>query len=98
MKAPELHPDATEELIDSAQFLKDAASAGLADRFLDEFFKVVERIGEYPESGFRISGSVRGARISDFRYDIVYRIERRRIYIIAVAHQSRNPGYWRGRI
>jgi plasmid stabilization system protein ParE len=97
MKAPELHPDATQELIDSAQFLSDA-SAGLASRFLDEFFRVVERIGDYPESGFLISGRIRGARISDFHYDVVYRIERSRIYIIAVAHQSRKPGYWRGRI
>jgi plasmid stabilization system protein ParE len=97
MKPPELHPDATQELIDSAQFLNETSSE-LASRFLDDFFKVVERIGEYPESGFRISGRVRGARVSDFHYDIVYRIERTRIYIVAVAHQSRKPGYWKDRI
>jgi ParE toxin of type II toxin-antitoxin system, parDE len=75
MKVPELHPYATEELIDSAQYL-NKVSSGLGDRFLDEFFKAIKRIGEYPESGFRISGRVRGARVSVFRYDVIYRIER----------------------
>jgi len=97
MKPAELHPNATEELIDSAQFLNETSS-DLASRFLDDFFRLVERIGEYPESGFRISGRVRGARVSDFRYDVVYRVERNRIYILAVAHQSRRPGYWKDRI
>jgi plasmid stabilization system protein ParE len=97
MKPAELHPNATEELIDSAQFLNETSS-GLASRFLDDFFRLVERIGEYPESGFRISGRVRGARVSDFHYDFVYRIDRDRIYIVAVAHQSRRPGYWKDRI
>lgn len=97
MRRPELHPDATEELIDSAQYL-DEASSGLGSRFLDEFFRVIERINIFPESGFRISGRVRGARVSVFRYDVIYRVERNRIYILAVAHQSRKPGYWRGRI
>jgi plasmid stabilization system protein ParE len=97
MRIPELHPDATEELIDSAQYL-DKATPGLGDRFLDEFFKVLKRIGNYPESGFRISGRVRGAKVSVFHYDVIYRLEQSRIYIIAVAHQRRKPGYWKGRI
>jgi plasmid stabilization system protein ParE len=97
MKVPELHPNATEELIESAQYL-NKATPGQGDRFLDEFFKVLKRIGEYPESGFRISGRVRGAKVSVFRYNVIYRPEQSRIYIIAVAHQRRKPGYWRGRI
>ncbi|MFL6235680.1 MAG: type II toxin-antitoxin system RelE/ParE family toxin [Thermoanaerobaculia bacterium] len=97
MKVPELHPNATKELIESAQYLNEA-TPGLGDRFLDDFFKVLKRIGKYPESGFRISGGVRGAKISVFRYDVIYRLEQSRIYIIAIAHQRRKPGYWRGRI
>lgn len=97
MSVPELHPDATEELIDAAQYL-NKATPDLGDRFLDEFFRVLKRIGDYPQSGFRISGRVRGAKVSVFRYDVIYRLEQSRIYVIAVAHQRRKPGYWRGRI
>jgi plasmid stabilization system protein ParE len=97
MKPVEIHPVAADEILEAAEYL-ESKSEGLSDRLLDDFFRVVERIAEYPESGFRILGKVRGARLSDFHYDIVYRVERRRIYIVALAHQSRKPGYWRERI
>jgi plasmid stabilization system protein ParE len=32
-----------------------------------------------------------------FPYSVVYRVEERRILIVAVAHARRRPGYWRSR-
>jgi plasmid stabilization system protein ParE len=33
-----------------------------------------------------------------FPYGLLYRVEDERIFIVAVAHFSRRPGYWRSRI
>jgi toxin ParE1/3/4 len=97
MKPFELHPIAIEELIESARFYEER-SPGFGDKFLDKFFALMERLGNYPESGSRISKRIRVAMVSDFPYSAVYRVERDRIYVVAVAHQSRRPGYWKGRI
>lgn len=33
----------------------------------------------------------------DFPFDIVYRYTREEIEIVAIAHHSRRPGYWKSR-
>jgi hypothetical protein len=35
--------------------------------------------------------------LHDYPYSVVYRVEPREIILIAIAHQSRRPGYWAGR-
>jgi plasmid stabilization system protein ParE len=98
MKPLEFHPQASEELIDSAQFF-EGASSGLGDRFLDVLHELMERIKIYPSYGASISAKrTRVARVSGFPYDVIYRDEPSRIYVVAIAHQSRRPGYWTGRI
>ena len=97
MKPLEFHSQASEELIDSAQFF-EGASSGLGDRFLDALHELLERIKSYPSYGASILGRrTRVARVSGFPYDVVYRDEPSRIYVVAIAHQSRKPGYWKGR-
>ena len=36
--------------------------------------------------------------IEDFPYALIYRVSGQTITIFAVAHASRKPGYWRGRV
>jgi toxin ParE2 len=97
VKPFKLLPVAEQELQDSAGFY-DQESPLLTDRFLDAFLAVMERLGRYPESGTRISGHLRIARLNEFPYNVVYRIESRSIIVVAMAHQSRKPNYWKGRI
>jgi plasmid stabilization system protein ParE len=97
MKPFRLLSKAERELEDSVQFY-DEEKPGLADRFLDDFLAVMERLGRHPESGALVSGRLRTTRLNDFPYNVVYRIEPRSIVVVAVAHQSRRPGYWKGRV
>ena len=85
------------ELEEVRQFYK-AESSDLGDRFLDEFLSVMERLGHFPESSPRISRRLRVARLNTFHYNVIYKIEPRSILVVAVGHQSRKPGYWKGRI
>jgi hypothetical protein len=36
--------------------------------------------------------------VPKFPYGLLYRIEPARIYIVAVMHLHRRPGYWRSRL
>lgn len=88
---------AERELLDSARFYNQE-SAGVGDRLVDEFLSVMERLCRHPESGARISKRLRVTRFRQFPYSVVYKIEDELILVVAVAHQSRRPGYWKGRI
>ncbi|MEX1103396.1 MAG: type II toxin-antitoxin system RelE/ParE family toxin [Dehalococcoidia bacterium] len=72
------------------------ASRPRADRFERAMKRGLRQIREFPEAGspdaFR---GVRSVYIFGFDYALVYVIEDRWATIIAVAHTSRRPGYWR---
>jgi plasmid stabilization system protein ParE len=97
MKPYQLLRRAEFELEDARQFYR-AESPDLGNRFLDEFESVMERLGRFPESSPRLSRRLRVARLSVFRFNVIYQIKPDVILVVAVGHQSRKPGYWRGRI
>ena len=97
MRFHRLLPVAEQELLESVDFY-DQESKELGDRLIADFSTVIERLCQYPESGPRLSKRLRIARLSGFPYNIIYRIESDHILVVAVAHQSRRPGYWKGRI
>jgi toxin ParE2 len=88
---------AERELQEAAEFYHHQ-SPSLGDRLIRDFLTLVERLGYFPESGPKLSRRLRVARLKDFPYNIVYQIEPYSIVVVAVAHQSRKPGYWKGRI
>lgn len=90
------HPEAEREALGSASWYAERSPvAGRA--FLLELNAVVERILEAPErwpisfSGTRRIGFYR------FPFNIFYRVMKDSVEIVAVAHQSRRPGYWQFR-
>ena len=96
MKPSRLLPIAERELQDSAQFYNQE-NPTLGDRLLDDFNALMERLGRHPESAPLISRRLRIARLSDFPYNVIYKAGSRVILVVAVGHQSRRPGYWKGR-
>ena len=44
-----------------------------------------------------LAGEFRKRIVSGFPYNIIYRVWQDYIYLVAVAHHSRRPGYWRKR-
>ena len=97
MKLVEYHPLALEELIDSAEYYEARAEL-LGESFLDEVERAVADVSESPERWPYFLLNSRRRLLDRFPYSIVYLIETERIYILAVMHQRRRPGYWRKRL
>ena len=73
-------------------------SEGLGDRFLAEVRAAVSFIHEYPESSPIIDRGIRRKVLVKFPYDLFYTLETTGVLIMSVAHESRRPGFWRGRV
>jgi plasmid stabilization system protein ParE len=91
------HPSAREELVAAARFYRNE-SPGLGRAFVVEVRTSVERIVEFPHSGSPDPGNVRRAYLDRFPLTLVYRTAAGVVEVIAAAHQSRRPGYWRDRL
>ena len=69
-------------------------------RLLDAVTRAFELIESHPEIGSLRRGrfSVRQVNVRGFPYVLAYQVRINDIYVVAVAHTSRRPGYWRHRI
>jgi plasmid stabilization system protein ParE len=92
----EFHPEAQDELNAAAQFYEHQAE-GLGLDFIMTVHRTSERLLESPASGSPFGRRLRRLLVPTFPYGLLYRVEPERIYIIAVMHLHRRPGYWRSR-
>jgi plasmid stabilization system protein ParE len=75
-----------------------ARSRSVARHFNQEV-KIVERLLlEHPRIGKCVELDARSLCVNDFPYTLIYAIEKHEIVVVAVAHQSRRPGYWIDRL
>jgi toxin ParE1/3/4 len=93
----EFHPEAQDELVSAASFY-ERQSPGLGLDFIQTVRRTYERIQESPAIGRRFGRRLRRLLLPKFPYGLLYRIEPERIYIVAVMHLRRRPGYWRSRL
>jgi plasmid stabilization system protein ParE len=94
----EFHPEAELEL-DEAALRYEAEVTGLGVRFGDEVERVVSLLLEHPEIGARIDENLRHFVLRKFPFSVVYAVVRDDLlYVIAIAHGSREPEYWRLRV
>ena len=91
------HPEARLEYREAAAFY-EARRPGLGAAFTREVEAAIERVLEAPERWRLIEQDVRRCLTHTFPYGILYTTEDDFILIIAVAHGSREPGYWRRRL
>lgn len=96
MSTLNLHVAAERELSEAFEYFEEQ-SPYRGVLFLDAFATAAERLLQYPRAGRRLRGGVRRWVMANWRYSILYSIEPGGIYLIAIAHQSRRPGYWKGR-
>ena len=92
-----LAPEAERDLVEGSLYYSRAANADLARAFILEFERSTALLSKQPELGAPWRGQVCRFPLRRFPYSIVYDLSQGRIRILAVAHQSRKPGFWRGR-
>ena len=93
----EFHPAAQDEFAAAAEYY-EMAVPGLGNRFLLAVRRSTEIALQHPDAGSRRGTSGRQLVVTGFPYDIVYRPSGEVVFILAVAHHHRRPGYWRARV
>lgn len=95
-RALRLHPAAQRELDEAAAYY-DAESPGLGSAFLSEFEHALQQIRALPEAAPVGLGSVRVRVLVAFPYSLHYALLGDAVLVLALAHHSRRPFYWRER-
>ena len=97
MKPVPFLPAAREEFLAAAQHY-DAAVPGLGHEFIAAVEQAVARIAAFPEFGSPHLMGTRRVVLRRFPFSVVYLPEPEAVLVVAVAHHSRRPGYWRDRV
>lgn len=93
-----LHPEAEADLRDAAEFYRVRAGNSLSQSLLAEFEQSVIILLQHPGLGSPWRGPGRRRYLMKrFPYSLIYTFYGEEVQILAVAHHSRRPGYWRGR-
>jgi toxin ParE1/3/4 len=92
----EFHPEAEMELIEAAAYY-EAKVPGLGQRLANDARAAIEILSHHPEIGAVVGGGLRRLTLRNFPFSLIYAISPATLQILAVAHQSRLPGYWRRR-
>ena len=93
----DFHPEARLEYREAAAFY-EARRPRLGAAFTVEIEAAIQKVLEAPDRWRFVEQDVRRCLAHTFPYGILYTIEDGFILIIAVAHGSREPGYWRHRL
>jgi plasmid stabilization system protein ParE len=92
-----LHPEAESDLREAAEFYGERAGSGLSQALLTEFERAVELLLRHPGLGSLWRHGTRRHIMNRFPFSLIYAVAGEEIRILAVAHHSRRPGYWRHR-
>jgi toxin ParE1/3/4 len=94
-----IHPEARNDLESAALYYASKASPRIADEFLAEYQRVIEIIKENQHMGTPLGGGMREYQFTGFPYSLFYaEDESDGPQLYAVAHQSREPGFWSWRL
>ncbi len=90
------HPEAEQELNQAIDFY-ESITPGLGLDFAAEVFSAIQRAMDFPKAWSVLEGDIRRSLVRRFPYGILYSAEQEGIYILAVMHLHREPGYWKER-
>lgn len=87
------------EIAEAVDWYLSRPSGGprLAERFVDELARVEQLAVERPLAWPEVEAGVRRLVMDRFPFSLIYELEGDDLWILAVAHHRRRPGYWRDR-
>ena len=88
---------AMEEVAEAIQHYNNV-SPSVSDSFLSDLDRVIGHLRVFPKSGVSILRGFRSFPLHRYPFSLIYKVEREEIVIVALAHQSRRPDYWRDRV
>ncbi len=90
-------PDAQAEYLEAIQYYEQQFS-GLGAQFIADVEQSIGRMLAFPETWGRLTFNTRRTILEVFPYGIIYYFDGTEIYILAVMHLKRKPGYWMKRL
>ena len=90
------HSEAEAEFIESAARYEGEVP-GLGRRYGRAVKEALELIAENPDIGSPLDSELRSFIVASFPYSIIYAPFEGSLFVLAVAHGRRKPGYWRHR-
>jgi toxin ParE1/3/4 len=99
-KVLKLHAEARAELRESVAFYRERAGEPWVRRFKERITEGLNAIVADPERypPVRDASGIQRLRIKQFPFSLLYINRADYIWIVAIAHGSRRPGYWKRRI
>ena len=97
MKLHEFHPEARAEYADAARHYAGIGPE-LGERFYREIENLIEELCNRPLLFRAFDPPARRHFGFRFPHAVIYLDEPDRIWIVAVMHFKKQPGYWRGRL
>jgi mRNA-degrading endonuclease RelE of RelBE toxin-antitoxin system len=90
------HPEARKELVKAGQYYEERVS-GLGQRFLMAVDLAAKDMKDGAARPVVDAKGRRKWRVKRFPYYLIYKLKGGEIFVLAVAHASRKPGYWENR-
>jgi len=87
------HPDVASEVKASHDWYQEQA-AGLGDDFITELESAYEAVVELPKTWPKFHKGSRRFLLIKFPFSVIYKVTDSHIFVVAVMHNSRRPGYW----
>ena len=96
------HRDARADYREAASWYQDRRE-GSGVEFIERVAETLKDIAAMPHAGLLVADGgagkvIRRRRVRRFSHYIIYRETPSAIRVLAVAHTSREPGYWLGRL
>jgi len=85
------------ELLEARDYY-DEQRRGYGERFVEAVEREFELLLEFPNLGEVVGRNLRRRVMSNWPYSIMYANRGDELLVVAIAHHSRQPGYWRSRL
>ena len=92
-----LHPEADAELAKAVRYYSEVSSE-VGERFYHEMERLFREVCADPERFRKFDSPARRHFSRDFPYAVIYLEKPDHLWIVAVMHMKRRPGYWRERL
>jgi plasmid stabilization system protein ParE len=90
------HPEAEAELLQALAWYRERSEFA-AQAFALAVDRALGHIAAGPERWPETQPGERRVILSRFPYSVLYRVRQDDVFVTAIAHQKRRPGYWRRR-
>jgi hypothetical protein len=91
------HPEAETEFLETIEYY-ELCRNGLGYEFSIEIYSAIQKVIDYADAWPVLEGDIRRCLANRFPYGIIYSIENKDIYILAVMNLHRDPDYWMHRL